>query len=83
MVKYEICDRFSVRIVDKTIDGVLGIELTDKLSGFVAVIYVCNLPPENSVGGYDSTNLFAHLLSELYLNANADFVLFCGDSMEK
>ena len=57
----------------------LGIELTEKLSGFVAVIYACYLPPENSVWGYGSTNIFAHLSSELYLNANADFVLFCGD----
>ena len=76
MIKNEICDRFSVRIVDKTIDGVLGIELTEKLSGFVAVIYACYLPPENSVWGYGSTNIFAHILSELYLNANADFVFF-------
>ena len=79
MVKDKLYEYYRIRIIDKSVDGVLGIELVDKITGFVADVYVCYLPPENSVWGIDSTNFFAHLLSELYLNNAADMFLFCGD----
>ena len=59
---------YGVRIVDETLDGVLEIDRIEKLSGFAAIIYVCYLPPDNSIWGYDPTIDLAHLLSELCIS---------------
>lgn len=57
----------------------MGLSCTDKETGYVFIIYICYLPPQNSPWGRDATSFFAHLVSELYINSYADSVLISGD----
>ena len=57
----------------------MGIKCTHKVSNFTAVLFACYLPPQNSPWGRDSSSFFAHLISEIYLNSYADFIICGGD----
>lgn len=70
---------FKVRIIDKEIDGILGIEFVNKHSDFSFVIYCCYLSPDNSVWGRDPTSFFSHLITQLYVTQDHDLVFLCGD----
>ncbi len=79
MVKSALLDEFRVKIIDKEIDGILGVELENKVSGFTIVLFCCYLPPENSVWGKDPTSFFSHLITQLYMQQQADLIFLCGD----
>ena len=79
LIKSSLFDNFSFRVVDTAIDGILGVQITDKSTEFVILIYVCYLPPVNTTWVYDSNAFFAHLISELYMNNYADVTLLAGD----
>lgn len=49
VIKNNIIDEFTVNIVDKSCDGILAIELIDKISGYSIMLVSCYLPPENSI----------------------------------
>ena len=48
---------YNIHIVDKSIDGVLGLQFVDKLTNYTFIIYCCYLPPDKSVWS-NSTNFF-------------------------
>jgi len=79
MIKNEILENHKVSIIDKEIDGILGIELVNRLSGFQSVYFCCYLSPENSVWGRDSDSFFAHLTTQVYLHQDCDLILIGGD----
>ena len=79
LVKNEIFNDYTVEIIDKAYDGILGIKCTNKITKFTAVIFACYLPPQNSPWGRDSSSFFAHLISEIYLHSYADFIVCGGD----
>ena len=79
LVKDQLLNDFKIRIVDKEIDGILGIEFENKYSEFSFVIYCCYLPPENSVWGREPSTFFNHLISQLYMTQEHDLVFICGD----
>jgi len=79
LVKDTVFNDFSVRVIDKEVDGILGLEFTNKNSGFFFVVFSCYLSPDNSVWGMDPTSFFSHLISQIYLNCEADFLVVCGD----
>ncbi len=49
LVKESILSEFDVRIIDKDVEGILGIELNNKSNDFTVVVFACYLPPKNSV----------------------------------
>ncbi len=51
----------------------------DKMTDFKFVIFCCYLPPENSVWGRNPTQFFSHLITQLYMYQDHDFVCICGD----
>ncbi len=51
LVKSNILSEYYVRVVDKSHDGILGLEFCHKITKFRCVVYVCYLPPENSCLG--------------------------------
>ena len=79
LVKDELFSDFRVNVLDKEIDGLLLVEFVNKNSNYTFVLFACYLPPENSVWGRDPTSFFAHILSQVYLNQNADAMYMCGD----
>jgi len=79
LIKHDVLDEFDTRIIDKSLDGLLVMELVNRSSEFTLVLFACYLPPENSVWGRDPTSFYAHIISQMYMNQNADAVVMCGD----
>ena len=79
LVKDHMLQAFTVKVVDKSLDGILGIAFTSKTSSMSFIVYVCYLPPENSVWGRNSDYFFSHLVTELYQCSEYDLVFVCGD----
>ena len=78
-VKNSLLDTFYVDVVDKSIDGILGIQFVDKLSKYTIILFSCYLPPDNSSYASNVNDYFAHLSSKVYLHCNADIFMLCGD----
>ncbi len=79
LIKRHLLQCFNTEVVDKDIDGIIGIKIVNKFSGFTCVIFCCYLPPENSVWGRDADSFFAHLTTQMYLNQESDVLLIGGD----
>ena len=64
-VKWTVFKDFEVCVIDKCIEGILGISFVDKITGHNLVVFNCYLPPINSVYGQDSVNFFSHLSQQV------------------
>ena len=69
---------FTVNIIDKQVDGILGIQLSNKSTGYSYLVYRCYLPPKNSPWA-EPYKFFGHLISQLYVNSSVETVIICGD----
>ena len=47
LIKDVLFDKYKIEIIDKELDGLMGIQLTDINTEFKLVLYACYLPPEN------------------------------------
>ena len=63
LIKNYLFDIFYIEIIDKTFDGVIGIQLIEKISSYTLVILSCYVPPENSPYATNVNEIFAHLTS--------------------
>ena len=79
LVKDSVFNDFKVQVIDKELDGIIGLEFINKNSGFSFVVFSCYLSPDNSVWGRDPSTFFSHLISQMYLNCESDFLVVCGD----
>jgi len=79
LIDDQILNEYHVRVVDKIVEGIIGIEVKHKLSDFSLLIYSCYLPPENSPHGRDAVGFFTHLLNEIYMYEEVDGIVVCGD----
>ena len=78
LVKNSVCDIYSIKEIDKCVDGILGLHFQDKQTNFSFIIFSCYLPPDGSP--YANVNeFFGHLLAQLYLYNNVDLTFVCGD----
>ena len=78
-IKNSFLNDFSVHIVDKEIDGLLGILLTNKISEVQMLIYSGYLRSENSKWGRNPELFLVTLLSKIYFYNTVDMVILCGD----
>lgn len=79
LLKSDILTEFNVEVLDSSFDGILLLSLTNKISEFNVLIYVCYLPPENSTRGRDASSFFNHLLYLNYLYTDYDRLIITGD----
>jgi len=79
LLEDNIFNEYHIKVVDKTVDGIIGLEIKHKLSDFSLLVYSCYLPPENSPHGRDAVGFYSHLLTELYTHEEADGFVVCGD----
>ncbi|CAG2201499.1 unnamed protein product [Mytilus edulis] len=79
LVKHSILKSFDVRIIDKSVDGILGLLFRNKETDFTCVAFSCYLPPENSPWGRDAQTFYSHVLSQIYLNYDVDAIFLLGD----
>jgi exonuclease III len=78
-VKQAISEDFSIKVIDKSYDGILATEFVQKQSGFKMVFITCYLPPEHSKWGRDSTSFFGHITNEIYKYEEVDLIIVTGD----
>ena len=79
LIKNSFLTEYNVKVIDKSFDGILGVEFRHKYTDFVFIVCACYLPPENSVWGKNSTAFFSHLISLMYTCNYADGMYLCGD----
>ncbi len=73
-VKFDFLDSYSVNTIDQCVEGIQIIQFKDKVSGFTFIVGNCYLAPYNSIYGNISTESFAHLITQLYLNSEVDSI---------
>ena len=78
-VKHSLFSTFDVSIIDRSIDGILGMLFTHKVTEYKFIVFSCYLPPEDSPWGRDSTSFYGHLLSLIYFHNYVDCYFVCGD----
>ena len=66
-------------MIDKSIDGILGIDLRHRQTDLCFVVFSCYLPPENSPWGRDAETFFSHILAQIYLHCDMDAIFLLGD----
>ena len=64
LVKNWLYRTYNVDIIDKSFEGILGVQFHDKENDFTLVVYSVYLPPENSPRGRDASTFFSHLLTQ-------------------
>ena len=69
---------YDIHIIDRSYDGILGVEFKNKFTEYTFIVYSCYLPPENSTWS-NSDEFFGHMIAQLYTNSYADAVYLCGD----
>ena len=79
LIKDYLFDHFYIDVIDRTFDGIIGLQMIDKVSQFTIIIFSCYLPPDNSPYATNVNDFFAHLTCQSYLYSNADVFLICGD----
>ncbi len=70
---------YDIVSIDEMYDGMQRIKFSDKSTGFTCIIYNCYLAPYTSVYDKKSTDCFTHLITEFYLNSEADIIYVYGD----
>ena len=78
-VKDLIFKIFNVSVIDKSVDGILGLKFESRNTDFSFIVFACYLPPENSNRGRDAQGFFAHLLAQIYMNNDSDDFFLLGD----
>jgi hypothetical protein len=79
LINDKLCELYSVQIIDKSLDGILGVKFTNKISKYVFIIFSCYLAPDNSPYGRNTAEYFGHLIAQLYIHSECDQIYFCGD----
>lgn len=79
LVKQWLCQEYHVSVMDKSVDGILGLKVTHRVSERELVVFSCYLPPEGSTHGRNAQAFFSHLLTQIYINSNSDYIFIGGD----
>ena len=80
LFKQNLLNTYDIKVVEKSYEGILGIELEHKTMSIRALLIVCYLPPENSPYGRNIDGFLAHLEQICFSNCSEyDYILFGGD----
>jgi hypothetical protein len=78
-VKLDLLQYFDCSVIDNDHEGILILQLCNKISGFRICLYVVYLPPERSVRGRNSDDFFEYLLTKTYAYSDHDLSILLGD----
>ena len=79
LVKDELYETYNIQVVDKSIDGILGVKFTNKVTEYDFIVFACYLAPDSSPYGRNQSEYFGHLITQLYLYSECDQIYICGD----
>ena len=74
-----ILDEYNISLVDKSMNGIIIVNLIHKETSYGILIVGCYLPPENSLYVKDAPHFYSHILSYMYQYYHCDAVYMCGD----
>ena len=66
-ISLRLFEYYLVNVIDKSVDGILGIHLENKIFHTCIIIFVCYLPPETSPWGRNAIEFLDHLQSQIYM----------------
>ncbi len=78
-VKQCVAKEFTIKIMDRSFDGILVVELKHKMSDLSIILITCYLPPENSKYGKNAQGFFDHIVNEVYKYGDSDLCILTGD----
>ena len=78
-VRNSLYQCYNIEIADRSYDGIIVVQLEHKQTNCKIVVFSVYLPPENSHLGRDASSFYSYILSQVYLHANAEAVIICGD----
>ena len=80
LIHERVLKSFTVKVLDKTFEGILWIQLTNKHDSSVNfVLCACYLPPQDSSRGNITLEYFTTLLSQVYKYADIGDIIIGGD----
>ena len=79
LIKSELYNKFNIFIIDKCMEGILGVKFTHKLIEYSIVVYACYLAPYDSPYGRNQTEYLGHLIAQMYMQSESDQTYICGD----
>ena len=77
LIKEDMFNIYSIDVIDKDFDGILGLKFKSTHGHECFVVFSCYLPPQDSVWS-DPANFYAHLLANVYEYSDYD-IFICGD----
>ena len=78
LVKNSLLNYFKIEVIDKSVDGIIGLRFEKKNTMFSFIVFACYLSPEGSPWA-DPDIFFGHLISQVYLFHSVNTVFICGD----
>ena len=76
LLKAQFCQAYNIKVIDKCVDGIMGMYFQDNYSNYSFAIFSCYLPPEPEGSPYANANNFLnHLSSQLYIFNDADVII--------
>ena len=79
LFRSEVYKFYNVKLIDRSFDGIIAVELCNKVTHFSIIVIGCYLPPEQSVWGRDAVSFYTHLLNFVYEYSDVDALYICGD----
>ena len=72
-------DRCDICIVNKDIEDILWVKLSNLSSNESVYLCICYLPPENSSRQVDAEQFYAELMKQVYQYQKCGKIIICGD----
>lgn len=79
LVKEELLSRFTVTVLEQDYEGIMWLQLTDKITSTCVRICVCYLPPEHSSRNICGIEFMDKLLTNIYEYQSGCTFYICGD----
>ncbi len=80
LIKRDILQQYTYKIIEKTYEGIFGLELTHNVTAINILFVCCYLPPENSPYGRDIDGFLSQLEQICYTySSEYDHIIFGGD----
>ncbi len=68
MVTDMMYNKFNITVIDKNLDGILGVKFVDKNTEQDFIIFTCYLTQYDSPYGRNQSDFLCHLIAQLYLH---------------
>ena len=80
LFKCDFLNNFDFEEIDKSVDGIYIVKLTEKTTRYSIILIACYLPPERSPWGRDACSFFSYIINFIHIHScSSDAIYLCGD----